>query len=104
MASIAKSVVWRTSVLLIVLVMVASSVEATRTLDDDPAGVRHDELDVMPQVLTTVKAAACAILGLPCGSEVLQGTERGLPCIAYVTNCCSGRCVYIAPLPMSYCA
>ncbi|KAG0587596.1 hypothetical protein KC19_2G176200 [Ceratodon purpureus] len=103
MASIGKSVVWTTSVLLIVLVMVASSVEATRTLDDDPAGVRHDE-DVMPQVLTTVKAAACAILGLPCGSELLQCTERGLPCIGFLTNCCSGRCVYVAPLPMSYCA
>ncbi|KAG0561261.1 hypothetical protein KC19_9G049600 [Ceratodon purpureus] len=103
MASIGKSVVWTTSVLLIVLVMVASSVEATRTLDDDPADVRHDE-DHTPQGLTTLKAAACAMLGLPCGSEVLQCRGGGLPCIEKFTVCCSGRCVFIPGAQFSFCA
>ncbi|KAG0613876.1 hypothetical protein M758_6G135800 [Ceratodon purpureus] len=91
MASIGKSVVCSTSILLIVLLMVASSVEATRTLHDDAAGVRYDE-DHTPQGLTTLKVAACAILGLPCGSEVLQCTARGGYCQGN-TECCSGKCL-----------
>ncbi|KAG0570134.1 hypothetical protein KC19_6G141300 [Ceratodon purpureus] len=89
--SIGKSVVWTTSILLIVLLMVASSVEATRTLHEDPAGVRFDE-DHMPQKLTTLRVAACAILGLPCGSEVLQCTARGGYCQGN-TECCSRKCL-----------
>ncbi|KAG0561943.1 hypothetical protein KC19_9G104900 [Ceratodon purpureus] len=91
MASVGKSVVWTTSVLLIVLVMVASSVEATRTLDDDAAGVRHDEDHRRPQGLTTLQAAACAILDLPCGREVLQCKPSMTPCSSN-SECCSGDC------------
>ena len=92
MASIGKSVVRTTSILLVVLVMVASSVEATRTLDEDPAGVRYDEDDT-PEGLTTVQVAACAILGLPCGSEEFQCRANGVKC-RFNQSCCSGYCSY----------
>ncbi|KAG0606825.1 hypothetical protein M758_9G170900 [Ceratodon purpureus] len=96
-----ESVVWTTSVLLIVLVMVASSVEATRTLDDDAAGARHDEDHRRPQVLTTVKDEACAVLGLPCGRETLQCRAGNQEC-ERDGDCCSGKCRDMFP-ETSYC-